>query len=134
MDALTAEKVRVGNRCPCIEANGVVRVSRLGEEYIVYKDADGTEHDYPSSYGTRMCKAHDLTLPPDCADAAGDVKEDAPAWCGSRWCYVYEEVRQEGSYPVHVCVHVCTHVHAHVYISIPTTSPKPQKLPTTSQS
>ena len=71
MDSYTARKVKAGNRCPCIEANGVSQVSRLGQQYIVYKDSDGTEHYYPSSYGTQMCKAHDLTVPPDCADAAG---------------------------------------------------------------
>ena len=69
MDRYTAAKVNAGDKCPCIEANGVSQVSRLGQQHIVYKDADGVEHLYPTSYGTQTCKAHDLTLPPDCTDA-----------------------------------------------------------------
>ena len=49
-------------------------------------------HYYPPSYGTKQCMANDETLPPDCADASGQPKPDAPAWCSSRWCYVHKEI------------------------------------------
>ena len=92
MDSYTAGKVRGGDSCPCIEANGVTQITVLGQQYIVYNDSDGVEHYYPSSYGTQTCQAHDSTLPPDCTDAEGKAKADAPAWCASRWCYVHREV------------------------------------------
>lgn len=32
--------------------------------------------------------AHDLQLPPDCANALGHINPAAPSYCNSSWCYV----------------------------------------------
>ena len=39
-------------------------------------------------YGTESCAAHDTSLQPYCADAAGRPLADAPSWCANRWCWV----------------------------------------------
>ena len=69
-----AAKVRAGESCPCIDENGVPRVSRGGQQYLVYRDETGAEHFYPSHYGTGKCHTHDQLLPPDCADPLGRTK------------------------------------------------------------
>ena len=48
----------------------------------------GSKHFYPASYGAPNCTAHDLQLPPDCADVSGHIRPAAPSYCKSSWCYV----------------------------------------------
>ena len=43
---------------------------------------------YPAKYGVGECAAWDATMQPDCADAAGAPKENAPEWCADSWCWV----------------------------------------------
>jgi len=59
-------------KCPCIglEMSGEVLVN-VSQRNI----------NYPASVGSR-CKAWDHGLHPDCK------KENSPAWCKSKWCYV----------------------------------------------
>ena len=91
MGSYLAAKVRAGDLCPCIEANGLQRVSRLGKEYIV-ATVNGVDYDYPTNFGTQECQSWDLTTPPYCAAASGQPKSDAPVWCSRKWCYVNRAV------------------------------------------
>ena len=57
-----------------------------------------TSYDYPASYGSGTCLAHDEFLPPRCASipsagssaagATGAPLSAAPSWCRRKWCYV----------------------------------------------
>ena len=98
------------NGCPCIKSNGQKTFTREGQQYIVYKADDGVEHYWPSSYGTQKCLAHDLSLPPECADAKGNPKAVVPEYCKSQWCYVdKEKCDQVGAHAMCSCT-MC-HIH-----------------------
>ena len=86
---ITSNKSIVIQRCRCIEANGVQTVLHNGGRAIQYNDTSGTQHLYPASYGTKMCKAHDVSLPPNCADVSGQPRADTPTFCGQSFAFTF---------------------------------------------
>ena len=72
--------------CECISDNGIKQTKRNGQNVIIYTDASGAQHSYPSAYGT-SCIGWDELLPPFCGKD-GNPLPDQPSWCSQPWCYV----------------------------------------------
>ena len=98
-----ASAAAVGSRagCACIESHDIERVTRFGQEYIIYTDGDKTDHLYPPSYGLGSCRAWDVNLSPSCATQRGQPIPDAKPWCSSTWCYI------DRFYVPPTCVYTC---------------------------
>ena len=63
--------------CKCIGTSA----GELDADGKITVKINGTEHKYPSSYGSE-CAKHDEGMTPDCD------KDDPPAWCSDSWCFV----------------------------------------------
>ena len=76
--------------CSCLMEHGqtVHADPDTGDAYIIYVDENGDEIRYPATYGLVECMAFDEDLEPFCVDEDGEALEDAPEFCGQRWCYV----------------------------------------------
>ena len=66
------------DECPCIDpfASGNASCS-------VTRPSDG--YCFPASYGSNVCKAHDLLGAPECVNLD---ENERPGWCGKSWCYI----------------------------------------------
>eukprot|EP00929_Paragymnodinium_shiwhaense_P112603 TRINITY_DN8085_c0_g1_i1.p1 TRINITY_DN8085_c0_g1~~TRINITY_DN8085_c0_g1_i1.p1 ORF type:complete len:648 (+),score=113.88 TRINITY_DN8085_c0_g1_i1:45-1946(+) len=77
-------------KCPCVAVGSAL------DSYIDPNDAncrtpatdDGKTHCYPADYGGAGCKKYESTLPPSCADNAGNALPGRPSWCDDAWCWV----------------------------------------------
>mmetsp|Transcript_34317 Transcript_34317/g.90591 ORF Transcript_34317/g.90591 Transcript_34317/m.90591 type:complete len:554 (+) Transcript_34317:113-1774(+) len=72
--------------CPCVDPDLPQYFSPTSCSVNVQHN--GVKYCYPKDYGASQCRAWDYTLGPDCADASGNVKADAPDWCSAQWCFV----------------------------------------------
>ena len=80
--------------CDCLTTAMVSVYFPDAEEYpngfIWFPDEDGVK--YPGNYGLGQCAAWDMNLSGDgCADLEGNPVDDAPDYCGYKWCYVTAE-------------------------------------------
>lgn len=74
--------------CPCSRLLGPYGIP-MGIDISV--GVDGVVYQYPQTYGTGGCAAHDALLPPYCKVVLSDssrVNVDLEKWCFLPWCYV----------------------------------------------
>ena len=81
------EEIVEDDDCECLSDNDLDTTKRNGQRVIIYTDADGNEHEYPSAYGT-ACIGWDEILPPICGDGNGRPLDDQPDWCPKSWCFI----------------------------------------------
>jgi hypothetical protein len=81
--------------CPCVDAIAygaaleACNVSDSNERgYWRYSDSrTGVSTCYPPSHGSQYCEAHDMIADPLCSSPS-ENKNNPPAYCQEKWCYV----------------------------------------------
>ena len=72
--------------CDCIPGYPEGTLTATGKLSVTIEGDDGvkTVYEYPGTYGTGSCLAHDLGLTPHCED-------NEKGWCSDSWCFIKDD-------------------------------------------